>query len=280
MDGDNETSVNEKRSVLGLPVSETILLAAAPVFAYVLTFLFQAGYCDVFELPHEFISVSLTDVLNIVVTVLMLFFIVLGVINMFASLLPAKIYRHPSLAWRMSALLLLFLLVIPVILFPGIIIKGAVILVSMVILIISLLFLPPLFTRRFPGGSYLQRMEALDNLRLGNDPWEGSGSLVYLFVDVFGRKAFLFAVYLLMAMFLTYSMGRGRGINRKVFPIANTTPETVVLFMTSERLITAPFDRTNKTVHPVFRVINFDDQTDLTLQLGKVGPLKLVPMKP
>lgn len=277
---DNETPVNEKLSVQSLKISETILLAAAPVLAYVFTFVYQVGYCDAFQLPYEFISASLADVLNIGGRILLLFVALLGFLNLLSSSLPRKIFHHPSLASRMIILLLVFLLMIPNYLFPSsarIFILVA--MASMAILIIALLFLPPLFTRRFPG-SYLQRMEALDKLRRSKDPWEGSGSLVHLFVDVFGRKVFLLAVCLLIAMTLTYGAGRIWGANRRGFSIANTAPETVVLFMTSERLITAPFDRKNKSVQPVFRVINFDDQTDLTLRLEAIGPLKLVPMKP
>jgi predicted MFS family arabinose efflux permease len=110
---------SEKRVFLGLPISETILLAASPLLAYVFTFVYQAGYFDTFKLPYQFISVNLTDVLNIGGRVLGVFIFVLGVINFLSTILPKSIYHYPSLERRMSHLLLLFLLVVPFCLVSG-----------------------------------------------------------------------------------------------------------------------------------------------------------------
>jgi hypothetical protein len=272
---DNEASVNEKPSVLSLIKSEGIILAAASVFAYVFAFVYQAGYCNAFMVPREFISTSLTDVLNIGGSVLGIFALLLGFINLITSFLPRKIYHHPSLVRRLSGLLYVFMLSIPLLLFP----EGRLLAIGLLLLCLAIMFLPALLTRRLKG-TYLQRMEAIDNGISGDDPWEQSGSIHVAFVNLVGRKAYVFIVYILLSILVTYNAGKASGFYREVFPIVNTAPETVVLFMTSERLITAPFDRKKRTIQPVFRVINFDDQTDLTLQLWRVGPLKLVPMKP
>jgi hypothetical protein len=142
--------------------------------------------------------------------------------------------------------------------------------------VIVIAFLPPLLTRRFKG-SYLQRMEALDNQASSGkeDLWEGSGSLVYKAADIIGREAFVVIVYLLLCINIIYHAGRASAANQRVFPIANTSPATVVLFMTSDRLICASFDRKTKMIEPVFTVINLGDKPDLTLSLMEVGPLKL-----
>lgn len=41
---------------------DVIFLGAGPALGYALAFIHEIGYCDVFGIPHEFISLSLTSI--------------------------------------------------------------------------------------------------------------------------------------------------------------------------------------------------------------------------
>jgi len=61
--------------------------------------------------------------------------------------------------------------------------------------------------------------------------------------------------------------------NPKSYYVLSSTPECVALYVSSERIICAPFDRTSKEVEQKFTVINLSGKDDIVLSYEKIGPL-------
>lgn len=255
----------------GNNLSETILLAIIPFFAYLFSFVYQAGYLKAFELPLQFVSVNIVDVFNIGIKVLGVFAVVLGLINLFSALLPKD--KMPfSLIRRLSQLAPLLLFTFPTLfLFEW---GGGSNLVAFFLIVgIVIMFLPPLVTKKYKG-TYLQKMEMLDGeIKVNSNPWEGS--LLVRTVDFIGYKAFIVIVIFLLSINLTYNAGKAAAFNQEIYQVVNTSPETVVLFMTNDKIISAPFNKNTKIVEPDFFVINLSSAVDLKLRLVNIGRLKL-----
>jgi hypothetical protein len=265
-----KSSTPKKKPFFGITLSETILLATIPFFAYLFTFVYQAGFLKAFELPLQFVSVNIVDIFNIGSKVLGVFAFVLGLINLFSALLPKD--KIPfSLEKRLSQLVPLLLFTFPAIfLFEwG---AGSNLVAFFLIVVIVIMFLPPLVTKKYKG-TYLQRMEMLDSEIKGSNPWEGS--LIDRTVDFIGYKAFIVIVYFLLSINLTYNAGKAAAFDQEIYHIVNTSPETVVLFMTNDKIISAPFDKNAKLVEPNFFVIDLSSAVDLKLRLVNTGRLKL-----
>lgn len=259
------------KSFFGITLSETLLLAIIPFFAYLFTFVYQAGYLKAFELPLQFISITVVDVLNIGGKILGVLFLVFSSINLFSNFLPKGNMPYP-LAKRVNQLLLLFLLSFPFLfLFDWGIISN--IFLASLIFAILIMFLPPLLSRKHKG-TYLQKMEKVDGgIKNDSNPWEGN--LLDRAVNIIGRNVFVTIVYFLLGVYITYYAGMAAAQKQEIFYVANTSPETVVLFMTSDKIVSAPFDKVTKMIEPEFFVINLSNSADLKLQLVKTNRLKL-----
>jgi hypothetical protein len=264
-------STLKEKSFFGITLSETLLLAITPFFAYLFTFVYQAGYLKAFELPLQFISITVVDVLNIGGKILGVLFLVFSSINLFSSFLPKGNMPH-SLAKRVNQLLLFFLLSFPFLfLFDWGIISN--IFLALLIFAILIMFLPPLLSRKHKG-TYLQKMEKVDGgAKKDSNTWEGN--LLDRAVNFIGHNAFVTIVYFLLGIYITYCAGMAAAQKQEIFYVANTSPESVVLFMTSDKIVSAPFDKVTKMVEPEFFIINLSNTDNLKLQLVNTSRLKL-----
>lgn len=265
-----KSSPPKRKTFFGITLSDTLLLAAIPFLAYLFTFVYQAGYLKAFEIPLQFVSVNIVDVFNIGSKILGVFAIVLGLINFFSAILPKDKIPFP-LKRRLNQLVPLLLFV-----FPSLFLfdwgAGSNLVLFFLMVVAVEMFLPPLVTKKHKG-SYLQKMEMLDNESKDSNPWDGS--LLDKTVDFIGYKAFVVIVYFLLSINLTYNAGKSAALNQEIFHIVNTSPETVVLFMTNDKIISAPFDKNTKIVEPDFSVISLSNAVDLKLRLVNTGRLKL-----
>ena len=265
----------KRKSFLGISLSDTLLLAALPFLAYLFTFIYQAGYLKAFELPLQFVSITTTDVFNIGGKVLGVFSTILVSLNVFSSFLPKGRLPYP-LAKRFSLLVPILLIAIPALFFYK---WGAVsyLFSSFLIFAIILMFFPALVTRKYKGP-YLHRIEMIDKDVTDVNPTNSNafdGALFARTVNLLGYKVFIVIVYLLLSLYITFNAGKSTAQNQEIFYIVNTSPETIVLFMTNEKIISAPFDKTTRVIEPEFMIINIGDTTDLKLRLSNIGRLGL-----
>lgn len=267
---EEENSAPKRKPFFGITLSDTLLLAVIPFIAYVFTFIYQAGYLKAFQLPPQFVSITIVDVFNIGGKILGVIFLVFSSINFFSNFLP-KGNVPDSLAQRVRGLLLLFLLGYPFLfLFDWGTISNIVLVV--LIFVVSIMFLPPLVSRKYKG-TYLQKMEKINGGKKDSNPWEGS--LLDRVIDYIGHNTFATIVYLLLGIYVVYYAGVAAAQKQEIFYVANTSPESVVLFMTSEKIVNAPFNKASKMIGPEFFVINLSNTVDLKLRLVNTGRLKL-----
>jgi hypothetical protein len=279
----DDDSSTKRLGFMGIPLSEAVLLATLSFLAYVLTDVYQAGYFSAFGIPLEFITFTTFDAF-VMVKIIGVFVAIVGLLNVIFSLLTRQI-SFPLKA-RILQALFIFLLILPWLWFW----KTVYLSVSLFVLCLGLLFLPPLLTRRHKG-SYLQRMGALDNEVIAAVPRDAAanregdqipssepfaGSLVARLKDAVGYKNFMAIVYILISAYLAYYAGKAEAVNQEIFFVANTSPETVVLFMTSDRVISAPVDRTTRRIEPIFTITNLAKESALTLRPVKLGPLRFL----
>jgi hypothetical protein len=265
-------SASKRKAFFGITLSDTLLLAVIPFFAYLFTFIYQAGYLNAFELPPQFVSITIVDVFNIGGKILGVLFLVFSSINFFSNFFLPKGNMPNSLNERIRGLLLLFLLTYP---FLFLFEWGTMSKIVLVVLffVISIMFLPPLLSRKYKG-TYLQKMEKIaGETKKDSNPWEGN--LYDRVVDFIGHNAYVTIVYLLLGIYIIYYAGVAAAQKQEIFYVANTSPESVVLFMTSEKIISAPYDKATNMIEPEFFIINLSNNDDIKLQLINTGRLKI-----
>lgn len=254
-----------------MPLSDRFLVAALPVVAYALVFIYKVGYYGVFELPVEFITLSMVDVLIGVGALLALCFTLVAAINAVFSFLPKDM--PASLEWRFELLTPPLVIVLALFfLYTGLWKEWLLPLILLTVLGL-ILFVPPLHTKG-QEGSYLEKLGALDRSRAG-DIWEDTRSLVYWATRSLRPSVLALITYGLVGLYVVYHGGRASAVKQQVFRVASTSPETVVLVMNQEWMICAPFDRTTQEVEPSFIMLQVPGQGNVEFRLEKIGPLRL-----
>lgn len=224
-------------------LTEGILIASVPVYAYILMLSFVIGYCDFFQIPVSFASLNLLTMLwiglRLAIGLIILFFFtafVYGFLKVlhnkiteavlllvaYAGLLVLEIdLRLPWRDWRWTLALLAFYLT------------------NMIIF--SFLPLPRLYISP-PVSNML-------------------------------RRAFFVFPWLTISVSVAMDMGRAVATNQRDYLVPASAPTTVVLSYFGEKLVVAPFDRSTKEVEPSFWVIKIGEDPKLLLRWESVGPL-------
>jgi hypothetical protein len=90
------------------------------------------------------------------------------------------------------------------------------------------------------------------------------------------RKFFLtLFVWVYAGLSTSFIAGTLHAKVRTRFLVLSSSPETVVLGIWGDTVVTARFDRNTKTVKEDFTVIKISDHTPLNVRMEKVGPLRL-----
>jgi hypothetical protein len=260
------------RALKQITLSETLIIAAVPFAAYVVLFVYRAGYFDVYKLPIQFISFNLAEVFIVAGALGGVILIVFGVANFVLTFLPSK-WHTPSVIERFWRILPMFILAVAFAFLYSEQSSVWVVFLAFLVIMLAIMFLPPLFSRQIQG-SYLEKMAILDQQRPATDGmWKTS--LVYRTAAFFGPHFIIVVFYTWIFLYVTYNAGYASALNQRMFRIATTSPEMVVLYMTDDKIIAAPFDRNTKLVEPSFAVLDTNDGTNVTYRLEEVGPLQL-----
>lgn len=78
---------------------------------------------------------------------------------------------------------------------------------------------------------------------------------------------------LVVSIALGFSIGHIEAITRSEFLVTNTNPPSAVLRIYGDMMVTAPFDKANKTVLKSFSILRTSDDPKLSLTLQEIGPL-------
>jgi hypothetical protein len=251
-------------------LTDTLIIAAFPFLAYAVIFIYNYGYLNAFQLPLQFIAFNIGEVFIVMSGILGFAWVIFGITNlvMFFILNPNT---PKPVARRINTLLPILIFSFAFFLLYTENWQRWLFLFIATIIMAAIMFLPALFTKRVKG-TYLEKMTYLDeNSTLSTS----ESSLIDEFANMIGRRAFVVLMYLILALYIVYHVGYAAAINQKFFRIVTTNPEKVVLYITNDKMIAAPFNRNTKKVEPRFVVLDIGADADLEIRLEQVGPLIL-----
>lgn len=271
-DLDNTKKISRPQGRKGIILSGTIALAVIPVIAYAIIFVYYAGYFSKFEIPLEFISFSLIQVFIVSGGLLLLMRALLSMANLASffilnNIIPEPIRRRLFILLPITILSLAYFL-----LYIGQWQKWLLFLIIAVFSYVAV-FVTPILTARRIKGTYTQKLEIIDERNRQNDEkWD---TLYDKFIKYMGRNIIYALYYFALILFIVYNAGISSADNQKIYRVVNTTPESVILYMTGDRMVCAPFNRKTSEVEPSFLVLNFGTNPNIIVNLEQVGPLHL-----
>ena len=256
--GSSGTSENKK----ALWYSEGVIVAATPLIAYALCFIYEAGYCSYFSIPPSLIEISFSTVMKTLGFLIIIGFVLIWTITFFLNLYRKK---PDVLAFRILALALTVVtfVVIPLIIYGYD--QFCCIAVGAIILIVALgLFVEPLLFCRDVKG-YRNKLRASAERR----------SLVFLGRDILPkvpRPIGLVFLVVFLSLFFSFLGGLGFAEKQEIFLVTKTEPEMVVLRVYKDKIICGHFDAEKKIITG-FSVVNIR-YTALDLEWRRIGRME------
>lgn len=249
--------MEEKPSLLSPEQAERWLLAAMPLAGFAIAFVYECGFANYFNVPVEYISISLA-------TILVSTFFVFGTAYwgyVLARPVTSLKAKDDSLNRRLRVSgVVAFVLAAQWVAFRGF---NSVMFLPVVTYIIYLLYtcaLPLLFNR---NHAYWERIKISDEQ--GEKEW---------IVPRRYRPLTMIVAWFMVLIVIAYSSGRGIANQDRTYKVIHDR-DVVVVRIYGDNLICAPLDRKNKLVIPAFRVIKSTDK--IVLDLEDVGPLQPAP---
>lgn len=248
-----------------LPISEAVILAAISASAYLFAFLYEQSFMAYFGIPTQFVNVSLVTLLTFGAATAVFLICLAGLANVLFSFLP----KHPFLSFYIPryALLGFLTVLVPFFLYEGR--KGRLVMLCIWIVLTIGLFVMPLIIYR-KKGSWDKRYDAAIEAESGKN----IQGLYRRIEERYGVRELGLIVFVVMACLgLASSMGEAEAVNQRFFLVINTKPETVVLRVSGENIICAPFDRNKREVKKSFSIRKVAEDPNLIMNLESVGPL-------
>lgn len=262
----NTTKTQSSSETRGFWIWQGIIVAASPVIGYGLAFVYELGFCQVFDIPTEFITLNLTSVFIAAGSLIGIVLILYWFAELFLMLVPA---RKPPLFRELVFLLILLLFNLGFIILWWGMWERVIYVIFTLIFFAMLLFVFPLITQK-GKGSYIEKLQAQRKRDL-----ETPMVIFESFVRLIGRKTFLIIFVLVCLVFFSYIAGDAKAIKQEEFLIPSTYPQAVVLRIYGENMICAPFDGEKKEIQKSFFIIRMTDEPRPMLQLQKIGPLRV-----
>lgn len=246
-------------------LSEATFIAAIPVAIYLVTFQFNAGRADFFGIPHELITINLKSV-ALAAPSLQILGGALFLLSVFAFGFWSYGKRDHPVYRRV------------VILFPTLVMgivsialtvfahwKTALLSLGLTGLLVFVILGLPILIRREP--TWVKRIEEHDKL-------QRSDSVISYYLRQELGVLFVGAIWVTLISQLAYSVGRFTAENQVEFFVRSSSPETVVIAIYDDYLVTARFTRDKKTVEKSLTVIKIAESPSTSLRSERVGPLR------
>lgn len=243
------------------------ILAISPLAAalgYIMAYLYEVGYCSVFGIPLEFISLDTTHILIAVSKVFLSTLILFWFCYMAFMLFPKHKRRGPISGRFFMLMVLGFIFVAFAINYPRAW-REYYFMVPFFACIIFLLFVSPLITQRKVQG-YRNKLIAQDKIDTATNP------LNYIERHI-GRSAVIILLLLLPLIALPYFNGETNATEQESFLVPSTYQSSVVLRIYGDNLICAELDPQGGNLTGRFFMINMDDEPRPYLSLQKIGRL-------
>jgi hypothetical protein len=246
--------------------TEGLLIAAAPVAAYLLTLNYINGYASYFQIPLEFLSLNVPTMFVVGGKILSasllvyLFFLLVG------RFVPAE--DGPLLHRILVILPWVGLLYIQILFFGKKWHEWRETFIFSLLLVAMLFILPLVHTDKKSYTEKLledsRRFHAV-RPRLAAMFFRGDG----------GRRVILYGTWAWFALTASQNAGRFEAMWKTKFLVSASSPETVAICTYGDNTILSTFNRETKEVEQSFSIRKKGDDPNLLLEWQEVGPLRL-----
>jgi hypothetical protein len=245
-------------------LTEGLVIAAAPVAAYVLALAYISGYAGYFQIPVEFLSLNAGTLFVIggkilAAAILIYFFLFLifqflpadsPILARILMLLPwatlvyveSLLFRFPWREWRLKLIILIVLAVE--------------------------LFVFPLMHKDKP--SYAEKLR--EETRRFN---AGRSLAVRMFQSERMTRISMFGFLLYFSLTISSDAGHFEAMWKKEFLIPASAPANVVVSTYGDYLVVAPFDKQTKEIERSFFLLKKGEDPKFVLEWQSVGPLHM-----
>lgn len=244
-------------------VTEGLLLAAVPAAGYWLAFLFELGYCGYFDIPTQFVEISITNILFAILGL----FGVLATLHMYAQAFYS-VGRHIPQVIR-NSLIKLALVSLPM---AGIALVDrmsprtiAVVFGPLVFSVVFAEFILPLFNHRETNG-YLNKLKAQHKTDIQQP------ELLDPIAKAIGRNGLLIILIIIILSFCAYFAGGYTAKIKRDFMVVIGHHESVVVKHYSGQFLVSPFNRQHKSISAMYELIS-PESGRFRFKYERIGPI-------
>lgn len=249
-------------------LTEGILLAGVSAYVYLVTFVYEYGYCSYFLIPRSLIDPNLSTVLVAAATIGGVFVSSLKLMGLSAPLFRAA--ADPNLApyrefFGFNALFVLLGIFFATV--YGLTLRGTLIFLGLVGVFELLYFAPVLLFKR--DKPLRERFDAYR--RQKSDQLD----LPALFAEWYGVGWLRPALISLGLLFVAYFVGHGEASRKQQFLVSKASPDIVILRNYGDLFIGARFDRSKKLILDELILARLGQNQTVEYFNEPIGPLTL-----
>lgn len=248
-------------------ITESVLIASAPVVAYVLALSYIAGYAGYFDIPTDFISLSVGTLFSVGGHIVSIGLLLFGLFVGFFVWWP---HSDSPILWRVKAVSPWAALLLIQLAFFGKRWQEWIANLFLFAVLIAHFFLIPRIGRD-QLTTYSQKLRDCDLRKWGSHPTVTD----YFFRSSLGGRIITVMFWTWFSLTVSYNGGRFDAMWHQNFLVPASSPDNVVLSSFGESMIVAPFDRKTKEVERSFLILRKGEDPKLLLRWELIGPLKL-----
>lgn len=261
---------------MGSLLSEGVVIALGSASVYLITFFYERGYCDHFQIPASFINPNVTTILVAAVSI---GFLLLTSMQFFGFAIPffraafakeknAEPYRLFFAVNGVMALSGIFLLKV-----YGLSLKGALTFLILAFVINFFLFGIGLIAHR-KEKTLADRFMAMKPA--ADDPFD-----IWQVVDEkLGRRTLLVILLLVVSSGAAYLIGNGEASRQTRFLVFKNPADYVLLRTYGDVMIAAPLERVGNVVGRELLLLRASTKDTLEFHMEEFEPLELKSLKP
>lgn len=260
--------MTKKIDKINILTEGSVLVAVITVSAYLLVYCFELGYTKYFNIPSFLIEISLINIFITGGSLLFVYFLIFEIYNIFLMLIPT-ISNYVCRRILLANVPLLLILLGSFISY-GKLYREQIILILLILFVNIFIYGFPLITQRKIKG-YAKKLKAQDELEDKIDM--ENPTLSNKIIKLLPKEMIYFIFVLYVLTMIAYDNGKANAIKQSEFLVIKSNPEMVVLKKYNDSLITAKFNREDKTLSTKFNIINIAKNDEFELE--KIGPLQV-----
>lgn len=266
----NGSGIPREEGRQAFPIWQSVI-ALSPIavaIGYIMAYLYELGYCDVFGIPSEFIQLQSTNIIATVGRVFLSFLLLFWV--GFSLLLYVNNPNRKPLNPISRRLLIIVFIVLSYITFAlgyHRAFREWYFAIPLFVYFVLVLFVGPFWTRKNVTGGYIAKLAAQDEVdRQTPHP------LTFITKHIgWATIGILFFVFVVLS--LSYLSGEDTATRQEYFLVPSTNENSVVLRIYGDELICTQLDKQSNKPNGKLFILKLDDEPRPVLSLQKVGPL-------